>query len=222
MSSHTTTTTTQQQKQMEQQKQQQKQKQSTASPFSHAISKERKDKPPLLGEGSWLFPSKEALDRQCPSFKDGISREEFIEKKHRAFYFLSQLNDTIKLRTHVLTTAMSFLHRFYTCQSMKNFHYWHTSIACYFIALKAEERWLKIRTLLQHCHDLKYKLRNQKPPPLDTKSKDFFLQREALTIHERLILLSTGVSMCAVLHATEVCLWLFVFVYVILLVIDRF
>eukprot|EP00045_Choanoeca_perplexa_P013484 m.153290 g.153290 ORF g.153290 m.153290 type:complete len:333 (-) comp16367_c0_seq2:1999-2997(-) len=153
-----------------------------------------------LGDGrqAWLFDKSHLVDT-CPSIQDGKTYEELSDYKYRAFDFAHRIVDALsfKGRLAVLATTMQLVHRFYVYQSIVDFHWLPVTQAALFAALKIEETVIKTDNLLKWAYYMKQKVMNasdksKKIEKLLPDSKQYFLLKEQLHRHERILLQTVG------------------------------
>jgi len=141
----------------------------------------------------WKYTAEE-LAKQTPSRKSGISLEDEKRRRVKASGFIIKMGSGSPLQLQmkpVLATARIMLQRFFVRQSFKEWDEKVIAAACIFLAAKSEDRPRKLHDVVQAYH----KARTQslsgtgsRVEHLDPKGRDFFLLKESLLTHERVIL----------------------------------
>jgi len=141
----------------------------------------------------WKYTAEE-LAKQTPSRKSGISLEDEKRRRVKASGFIIKMGSGSPLQLQmkpVLATARIMLQRFFVRQSFKEWDEKVIAAACIFLAAKSEDRPRKLHDVVQAYHKAKTQSLSgtvSRVEHLDPKGRDFFLLKESLLTHERVIL----------------------------------
>jgi len=166
-------------------------------------------------DDSWYFTVEQL--RNQPSMEDGVTYDEFVKRKHRAFRFLLEMSVALRQPakavgpskdaaaaaqkqanaknatvTRITNTAMVLYHRFFVYQSMAGFNWLHMAWCCLFVAYKCEEKVVKMEWLLKWSHSIVQRLKKIPMTKLETESKLFMEMKETLQFNERTLLQTIG------------------------------
>lgn len=111
--------------------------------------------------------------------------DEEREKRGKGCNFILQVGIALKLPQLTLSTASTFLHRFYMRHSVQKHHYYDTGATALYLATKVEENMRKFEQLITECVRVA-----QKNPTLvvDKESKEFWKWRDVIIEKEELLL----------------------------------
>ena len=151
---------------------------------------------------SWRFLKNELWSSLCASRQDKIDMRVIQTSKYAAFRRIRYLQKQLQRSTYdslVVHTAMTLLHRFFVMQSLKDFNCNDMALACLFLAYKTEDEFVRIQTILQAAHAVRLggdaAAAAALPRRLDPESNDYFRQKEALVVNERILLKTIGFDM---------------------------
>ncbi|KAI5476305.1 cyclin Pch1 [Pseudohyphozyma bogoriensis] len=126
---------------------------------------------------NWSFlPQEVALS---PSFIAGVSRDDELNRRAFGVQRLMQLKDLMASNQLVLSTAVSFLHRFYMRSSMQGWNVNDVAAAAFFLAAKVEEESRALRTVV--CCSLEL----DQGDPMTTRNKYQNEQKRIVEAWER-------------------------------------
>ncbi|BGP23047.1 cyclin Pch1 [Rhodotorula toruloides] len=97
-------------------------------------------------ELQWFYTRDELLS--SPSIREGISVAEEWKQRARAVRRLWKLRDALQVRQSVVSTAATFIHRFFMRESMNKWHYDDVAVAAFFLACKSEEEPRPIKAIV--------------------------------------------------------------------------
>lgn len=93
---------------------------------------------------------------QLPSvIKDGMSIDQEAEQRRKTCRFLDQAVRQLKKPRVMLATAMVIFHRFYAKHAFSEHDRFEVAMACIVLASKVEESPLKVKPVIELCHQLK-------------------------------------------------------------------
>ncbi|CAN7073508.1 unnamed protein product [Brassica oleracea var. botrytis] len=108
------------------------------------------------GEDRWYF-SREEIDNNSPSRRDGIDLTEETRLRKAYCSFLKDLGRRFKLHQATVATAMVFCHRFFLCQSHAKNDKWIIAAVCMFLSAKVESTPVDLKTLIITSEEILHK-----------------------------------------------------------------
>ncbi|KAF3534670.1 hypothetical protein DY000_02041253 [Brassica cretica] len=108
------------------------------------------------GEDRWYF-SREEIDNNSPSRRDGIDLTEETRLRKAYCSFLKDLGSRFKLHQATVATAMVFCHRFFLRQSHAKNDKWMIAAVCMFLSAKVESTPVDLKTLIITSEEILHK-----------------------------------------------------------------
>ncbi|GAA6012371.1 hypothetical protein JCM10207_007062 [Rhodosporidiobolus poonsookiae] len=127
---------------------------------------------------------------RSPSVRDGMRVGDEWKQRQKAVKWLWSFKDASGLKQTTITTAATFLHRFYMRETFQTYEPLLTSAAAVFLACKSEEDPKSIKTVVQAVLDIKRKgyASAREPHQINSRTEDFAKVRTQLTVVEEALL----------------------------------
>ncbi|GAA5884443.1 hypothetical protein JCM3774_005114 [Rhodotorula dairenensis] len=102
-------------------------------------------------ESQWFYTSHELAN--SPSVRAGLTVQQELHGRARAIKRLWALRNYQTVHQPVVSTAATFLHRFYMRETMQQYDPIVAAVAAFFLACKSEEEPRSIKALVQFLHE---------------------------------------------------------------------
>ncbi|KAM7272252.1 hypothetical protein ACFE04_026915 [Oxalis oulophora] len=136
-----------------------------------------------VDNGTWYF-SKEEIQRNSPSRKDGISLSKESQLRESYCFYLKELGIKLRLPQVTIACAMMMCHRFYMRQSLAKNDWKTMATVSLFLAGKIKETPRLLKDIIVVAHEM---ICNG--DPLAIRQKDvYYKQKELILVGERLLM----------------------------------
>lgn len=105
---------------------------------------------------------------------------------------METLTKSLKIEPSSKNRALTYFHRFYVYQSLADFDELDMVACCLFVALKVDDKVIKMETLLKFAYGIKNHMLRRKVPKLEMESQTYFELKESLQMNERILLQTLG------------------------------
>ncbi|CAG5074137.1 Similar to CycT: Cyclin-T (Drosophila melanogaster) [Cotesia congregata] len=140
-----------------------------------------------MASGKWYY-SKDQLENS-PSLKDDIQAARELKYRQDAAELIHIMGDKLHLTNAIISSAVTYMHRFYVYHSFVRFHRYPVAAASIFLAAKSESMPKNLESVIRTLYSCIYK---KKCNEVNTESKDFISEAENVLYIEHIMIQTLG------------------------------
>lgn len=137
--------------------------------------------------GKWYY-SKEEL-KNSPSQKDGVEAARELRYRREAAELIHTMGDKLNLTNAIISSAVTYMHRFYVYHSFVRFHRYPVAATSIFLAAKSESMPKKLESVIRIFHSCIFQ---KKISEVKTESKSFQFEADNVLYIEHIMIQTLG------------------------------